>query len=84
MFSLLNSYYTNLSDKPSILKKINLWFFVNNYLFKFKLLNIILILQLKLQKQQYKYISLFFLMNYNFFNIMLISSLFLNFFFLII
>jgi hypothetical protein len=84
MFSLLSSFFINFCEKPNILNKVNLWFFINNYLFKFKLLNTILILQLRLDKQKYKYLSLFYTLNYNFFNTICLFSLVVLFFSLII
>lgn len=78
MFSLLNNYYINLIEKPSILVKINTWFFIGTNIFKLKLLNIILLLQLKLQKQKNKSISIYFILNYSYIMYIIVLILFFN------
>lgn len=64
MFKHLFKYWSNVTDTPQIISKINLWFYINIRVFKIKLYNYITYFIVSLNNLKFKKIKIY----YNFYN----------------
>lgn len=80
MFKHLFKYWSNVTDTPYILSKINLWFYINIRIFKIKLYNYITYFIVGLNNLKFKKIKIY----YDFYNFEFFFFKFSKFLFLFI